>query len=336
MKKNLIYILIMLCTTSCFDIPEEGAISDKMAFSTREVTAILGRQHVFGEARGQKIVIAGTTFPFQFEVAKVLLLDAAGNVAEDATAAFTQKVPVKIWKSEFTEKETSREELEGKQATAELPILSFTKANELFFNYGSKDIKPGNYSLDINVKNSSGQKIFKDMLRMSVEEGEEYYLQAYSPNIGLDSAQTCTVTAEKKSSDKETLTFQIIEKDGTIVPMDSVVFNSDYYSLKTLFSFSQVSTPTSTTVDLPYPAPYSPYNQVHRAEGSQRKAIGAKRFKTVMEEVDKKDSNGNVILDPITQEPQKEWKPVQKMRYGFQFLFTIYEPGEWLITIKME
>lgn len=334
--KTLYYILLLFTATACFEIPEEGTISDGMAFSIREIPLTLGCQQIIGEGYSQRVTVAGTVIPFQFSIDRVIKLNEDGSEGDDVTAIFTAPVKIKIWTANFTQKEKTREELEAKRTTIEVPILSFTKANELFFNRGNDDTKPGKYQLDIKVTNSSGYKVFKNMLRVNISKYTSHMSTVYKPIVGTDSAEICTLEFNKKSADKEQLSVKIIEKDGTVVPTDSLIF-SEGNGFKDIFQFGKTDTPNQTTFDMPFPVPFVPSNINYAPSASRGKQINATRYGYVMEWVDKIDeTTGQVVLDPITNEPVKEYKPVKKARYQFKFYFIISEPGDWEITIRMQ
>ena len=335
--KNLFYILLFsLCTVSCFDIPDEGTISPNMSFSQKVVDVRLGRQHVIGESYGLTITVAGTTFPFQFEVERVTRLDDNGQKVEDCTEAFKKEVPIKIWKESFTKKEKNYAEFDAKRVAGQQAVLLFTKANEMVFNYGHAGIKPGKYMLDLKVVNTSGSLVFPDMMTLNVQEEKPYNYQAYNVTAGTDNIQKCTVDFKKNGTAKESLTVRIIEKDGTSVNIDSLEFASDYYNpKKNMFYFKQENTAGTTTFDLPYPAPFATSN-VTMTESRIIQYFRASRYGIFMEMQDKKDDKGNVIKDPITGEPVKELQPVKKVRYGMMFAFAIFEPGEWEMTVRVE
>lgn len=336
MKKIIFYISLWICATACFEIPEEGTISDHMSFSMREVPIYLKTQQIIGEGYGLKITAGETTFPFRFTIEKITKINEDGSLGEEVTSLFNRKVAIRKWKAAFTKEEKNREEFEAKRETVEEPILFFSQSNDLIFNYGDENIETGIYALDIRVTNSSGTKLYKDMLRLNVKGMTPYLLMPGRDVYGADEADSYTVTLEKKGHDRENLTIQIHEKTGDIVPLDSLIYDSDSYSFKNVFHFSQTHTANQgTNIDIPFPVPYNPVNITYPQNIYRGVTLSAKRYGDIKEWVQKEDEEGNPVFDPETGEPVMVERTVRKLRYGFSSLrFMINEPGDWLMTIK--
>lgn len=340
MKKEYFYIFICLLIftqVSCYKIPEEGTISDNMAFSLDQVTFTLGRQTIVGDRFGQKIVKNETTIPFQFEVAKVTKLEEDGTLGNDVTDLFTKEVETEIWKSAFSDTISSQEEWDSRRKKENLPVLSFTKANELFFNNGTDDIEPGSYSLDVLVRNASGKKLYSNIMTLNIMEKVQY-LSYTNPGYylykGVDQPSNYELIFTKKGDNENKLSIVVEELDGTLVPIDSLRAASSSYSLSKMFSFKKEVFADRTEYILPYPVPYVPgniYKNISRYSGLRAKYY---RYGLYYEEVEVVDEEGNVVVDEEGN-PVTEMKWVEKMRYGFMFYFYIFEPGDWEIKIKL-
>lgn len=340
MKKNILLYAFILYSImiGCFEIPEEGTLSDRITFNMSEVPIYLRTQQIIGEGYGLKLKAGETTFPFHLSIEKVTRLNEDGSMGEDATAMFKKDVTIKKWKHAFTQKEKTREEFEAKREEISEAILHFSEANDLIFNYGDESIPIGLYALDIRVTNSSGSKVFENMLKINVKEATPYLLMQGRNISGADKTKSCEVTLEKRSSDRENLTVQIVEKDGTIVPLDSLRYTSDSYSFNKIFHFSQTHTENEGThVDLPFPVPYNPGDIAYQPSIYRGSILSANRHGVVTEYVPKKDPEGNIITDPITGKPIMEEQKSHQLKYGFDRIrFIIYEPGDWLMTIKFK
>lgn len=313
-KLTALYILLLTISTACYKIPKEGTISDQMQFSLKQVDLTPGRLQIIGEGYGLKVNIASTTIPFRFEVERVFKVDGKGEKGEDVTALFKKEIDTREWTGQYTGKEKTREELDAKRKTIKHAILSFTGANELVFNYGSPEITTGKYWLDVRVSNSSGFKILEKKLMLNVKPNAPTFLQVSKPTSGLDVLTECNVDLVK-TGNGNSLTVSVVEKDGTVIPLDSLSAGSLATSFDNLLNFKKDKFEDKTVYDVEYPLPFVPSYVYYPYSAGRTQRVLYSRYATIL--------NG-------------AGEPVRTLRYSFTFYCGISEKGDWVLTVHLK
>ena len=282
-------------TTSCYKGPE-GYLADSVFYTPRQATVVPGKTQTLAPSiDGQ-----GSSKPLTFSIQRVHGV----TDGKDYTWQFLQEVDVTEWIAEFTKKEKTIAEILAKQKDVKRPLLEVNPVSGIITinevrNEGTLPV--GEFWLDIKIKNITGEFISKKAIKLIT--------RAYKTSTATVPTVTgeitgATVTINRKG-DGHSLKVKILEKDGAIVPVDSL--SSPVGTTTTFNAFTNyglVKEGGVYTYQILFPWP---------AFGSQRIFLERKK----------------VIKNPVT-----DLNEVKRI-YSFDYTFSIIPSGEWEMTVQM-
>jgi len=206
----ILYLLPLIFAGGCKKKDEStGYISSAIKYPTPIVTAVTGQ----GQVRTQALVIDESTKPLECSIDAIK--DTLGNVL---TKLMNYKVNTYWWKGTPTGLEKSLDEINLLRYTVERPAIDMNPENGQVIIYGEATdttlFPKGSYILDVKVKNASGEKVFKNALRINTTPAGSYSYQF----SGVDQINGIDVTFTKKGTTESKLIIRTLRKDDT--PID--------------------------------------------------------------------------------------------------------------------
>lgn len=204
----------LLAFIACKKVPV-GYISDQIRYVSDTIRVPKGTNYST-DARGFEV--DGSSYPIS-----VKLLEVRDAATGKPVSFFTDKHDVYIFTALFDpNSDTTVALLDKKRKKESLPPVQMVeKSGQLMFNTGTMDIPNGNYTFDIQLNNGSGQKIFKDISTIQIQDipfkiessGGTAWFQdntTTSGDIGVP-----TITFKKLSNDGFQVRLKITDKQGT-------------------------------------------------------------------------------------------------------------------------
>jgi hypothetical protein len=140
-----------------------GFISPDMQYAVNQFSITRGRQSV-----SYSLVTDGSSVPMTVKWTHIY--DSTGNIVDDL---FEKTYPVAIWTQVYDSKaDTTYASIMAKQAVQEMqPININPTSGVLEANAGSYYLPLGNYSMDLQVTNSAGTEILKNIISIDIVDG---------------------------------------------------------------------------------------------------------------------------------------------------------------------
>lgn len=165
LRISLFALMICLCI-SCARF-EKGFLSSQIRYGNSNYDVFQGRIFTI-----PAINFDGSTSPATVKIAEIRNL-----ATNQPSSEFLQKDSVYIWTEELTADDKTVEDLLKKKKKVESAILSINSHNgEIIILPNSVKVPPGRYSLDIEVSNVNGSRIYKDLLTINLIESLPYDL----------------------------------------------------------------------------------------------------------------------------------------------------------------
>ncbi|NML21987.1 DUF5007 domain-containing protein [Pseudoflavitalea sp. G-6-1-2] len=214
--RHLIAVVVaaLLVFIACKKVPV-GYISSQVRYVSDTIRVPKGT-NFSTDARGFEV--DGSSYPIS-----VKLLEVRDLATGKPVSFFTDKHDVTVFTALFDPNtDTTVELLNKKRKTESLaPVKMIEKSGQLMFNTGTIDIPNGNYTFDIQLNNGSGQRIFKDISTIQIQDipfkvensGGTAWFQdnsTISGDIGVP-----TITFKKLNNDGYQVRLKITDKTGT-------------------------------------------------------------------------------------------------------------------------
>jgi len=212
MKKNIVYSVLMLALAGCYKVPEQkGFLSNDLYLKGADtINLALG-------SKGNSNVawLDGSSEPCLFTLENIR--DKNGNRSEQ----FFTKYPYNTWIKPYDNKtDTTMALVKAKISTTELPPVSINPVNGMlqFLETTSNLKQPGDvYHVDVKVKNSYGEKIYKDYakLKLTSESQPFIFYNAVVAIILVNGGGATTFTLYDNITDNDLQRHQnIYERNG--------------------------------------------------------------------------------------------------------------------------
>lgn len=141
-----------------------GFLSPSVQYAVNEFSIIRGRT-----ATSYSLITDGSSVPMH--VKWVHIYDASGNIVDDM---FNKKYPVSIWTAAYnplTDKDYAS--ITAKRSVAELtPIVVNESNGTIEANSGTIYLPVGTYTMDLEVSNSAGTQILKNIMKINLKDGK--------------------------------------------------------------------------------------------------------------------------------------------------------------------
>lgn len=155
-----VFIGFFVLLSGCVEIPGEGSLAPDIGYKNRKQYAISGLTQNIGD-----FLSSSSTLPLRFEIVNITATN-----GQDV-AALKEKLPVVRYKQAIVGNE-SAEELKLKTEVVQQPAISINpNTGKIELLEGNK-IPAGEYRFDIQVSNSSGQKVLEDAIVIEFVEFE--------------------------------------------------------------------------------------------------------------------------------------------------------------------
>lgn len=302
LKKRYFILLSILTaffwmnTTSCYKGPE-GYLADSVFYTPRQVAVTPGRT----QALAPSLDGQGSSKPLTISIYRVH----AVTDGKDYTGQFLQEVDVTEWIAEFTKKEKTIDEILPKRKDVKRPLLEINPISGIITinEVRNEGVLPvGEFWLDIKIKNINGEFISKKAIKLITRA---YTTSTVTVPTVTGEITGATVTINRKG-DGHSLKVKILEKNGTIVPVDSL---SSPVGVSTTFAampnYGLVKEAGVYTYQMLFPWP--------TYFGTQRIFLERKKL----------------IKNPVT-----DLNEVKRI-YSFDYTFSIIPSGEWEMTVQM-
>lgn len=156
---------VIAVLSGCEEIPD-GYIPDKVLYV----------QNPFVVQKGIEITTAppninGASYPLKFR-----LLDTEGPDGK-MTSILTDSIPTRVWTKpyDYTVDKTI-EAINAKIATVKAPVMRISESGgQISFSSASSEIPIGEYKVSIEMTNSAGTKIYKDVFIADIRGGADYW-----------------------------------------------------------------------------------------------------------------------------------------------------------------
>ncbi len=198
---------------ACKKIPV-GYISDQIRYVSDTFRVPRGTNY---STDPKGFELDGSSYPIS-----VKLLEVRDLTSSKPTSYFSENHDVYVWTALFDPNaDTTVELLNKKRKKQSMPPLQLIeKSGQLMFNEGSINIPPGNYSFDVSVSNGSGQKTFKDISVIQIQDipfkiessGGTAWFQNNTTTSG--DIGTPTITYKKISNDGYQVRLKITDKNN--------------------------------------------------------------------------------------------------------------------------
>ncbi|MDR6783030.1 hypothetical protein ABIE26_000482 [Pedobacter africanus] len=297
------FAIAILLMVSCKKDNRNGFISSNIKYSTAVQTANLGGLLY----RSGPMLPDESTKPLEFSIAAI-------NKADGSSADFLLNTTIDtyFWKGAYTGKEVTTKEVDDKRTSVKRPILDINPLNGELFVYpeliDATKFPSGVYTVDIKVKNSSGERVFPKALTLTVKfAGTGDYFYQFS---GVDGkVDNIKVEFKRIAETGNKLIVHILKPDGTPVnPAALLGYDydqtgtspdiKDWHNLGPGNPTKYNSLSDRLELDVNFPLPY----------------IAGKRI--TIDQYNNGSINGAY--------------------FNYWFNFAIYKEGIWDITIKME
>lgn len=167
---NCLYIAAMVSSmatfTSCEEIPD-GYISDKIIYV----------QNPFVVQKGIEITTAppninGTSYPLKFR-----LLEAEGPDGQ-MTTILTDPIPTKVWEKPYDFKtDKTMEAINEKITVINAPVMRISESGgQISFSAASTAVPSGEYKISVEMSNSAGTRVYKDVFVAAIQESDPYWM----------------------------------------------------------------------------------------------------------------------------------------------------------------
>jgi len=353
-KKNLRLIMVLafigtttFLTTGCYKnfVPDEKDFFSKDAsFSRTDFDVNLGRTSVFLHIYNPDY----STQPLEFSILRFrkadtvyLTTDSSKYEIDTVPAPELEKIiKTREWKSYYSGKEKSIEEINAKRFERERPVLYMRphSGDLFFFNTDASVVKPGVYFFDTEVKNGGGSKVFPMTMRVRRAHPYEPYnydditgerkpansggiihpssmsgvVNKFGEVLPVDSVD---ISFHKFGSPRNTLSIKFLDQNSMPIKLskfnmmkwDSLTYRTEMNDVDIPFGFNRRMNDDSTVVTWDIPNPFPVLTDV---SGASVKASINFRYNRV--------SFG------------------RRVNANIHFDFSILEPGQWMIVFKFK
>lgn len=168
-KTSYLFMVIILSVSmtlvNCSEIPD-GYIPDQVIYV----------QNPFVVQQGIAITTAppnvnGASYPLKFR------LVSAENEEGEITTVLTDPRPTRMWTApyDYTVDKTI-EAVNAKTTVENLPVMRISESGgQISFTSASTEIPVGKYKISVEMSNSAGAKIYKDIFVTSIQESNSYW-----------------------------------------------------------------------------------------------------------------------------------------------------------------
>ncbi|WP_316827084.1 DUF5007 domain-containing protein [Pedobacter miscanthi] len=212
--KNLIlknaYLLLccVIFLSACKKNDTTGFLSPAIKYPSPSVTVTTGR----GLYTSPALATDESTKPLEFSIDAIR--DESGKVLTDL---MNYKVDTYFWKATATGLETDLSQIDAIRYKVNRPAIDIKPENGQILIYGeATDVKifpKGVYIIDVKVKNSSGEMVLKNALKITTTPAGPYSYQF----AGVDKIDGIDVTFTKLQATGNKLIIRTLKKDGTAI-----------------------------------------------------------------------------------------------------------------------
>lgn len=204
--------LLAVCLLFACDRFEKGFLSSQIRYGRSTYDVLQGRIFTI-----PAINFDGSTSPATVRISAIRNLS-TGQLSME----FLQKDSVYIWTEELSPNDKTVEDLLKKKKKVESAVLTINSHNgEIVILPNSIKVTPGRYSLDIEVSNVNGSRVYRDLLTVNLIESLPYDLGPESLSTavlpGKETVDPIAVTApvlsmRKLSDVPNSIVVKIVDK----------------------------------------------------------------------------------------------------------------------------
>lgn len=203
------FVLMQACK------PEQiGYLNDHLRYSVAQIQVVQGTS-----ISTDPLIANGSSTPMQVE-----LLEVRNKATGAAVPEFLVSKEFSVYLAEVGAADLTLEQLATKIGTSTTPAIDVNSiGGKVTFSPATEDIPPGVYTIDLQVSNISGTKIYKDALEVNLipmKPDSLFAATASTSVIGSESATTTmpggeySVTVEHRASAENKIIYMWLDKDG--------------------------------------------------------------------------------------------------------------------------
>lgn len=216
---GILWLAVMVFAISCTKDNDNGFLSPALKYTNPSIKVAVGASLIQSGA----MVTDESTKPLVFTIEAIRTAD--GKLAE---GVMNYKVDTYFWDAEYTGKEKTVQELDTKRKKVNRPAIDINPENGNIVIYpeasDTLQLPKGKYTIDVRVKNSSGEMLIATALTVEVS-----YALPYSYAFrGVDGKLTgIDVKFERQAPTGNKIVVYTLKKDGT--PVDpKLLIGYDY------------------------------------------------------------------------------------------------------------
>jgi len=208
-KTNIsLFLLSMALFVSCKKNDKTGFLSPAIKYPSPSVTVTTGR----GLYTSSALATDESTKPLEFSIDAIH--DESGKVLTDL---MNYRVDTYFWKATASGLEKDLSQIDAIRYKVNRPAIDIKPENGQILIYGeATDVKifpKGVYIIDVKVKNSSGEQVLKNALRITTTPAGPYSYQF----SGVDGIDGMDVTFTKVQSTGNKLIIKTLRKDDSAI-----------------------------------------------------------------------------------------------------------------------
>lgn len=315
-------LVLLISTIGCKkNLPvDRESIGADSRYTVSTYMPVLGRNTLFSD----NFFVGNSSQPLTFKIINMRTRD--GFAAKE----LIQNYPVQVWTKPYLGDEKSIAEIEAKRKIENHPLFEIREHSGQFLMWSAanssfiKTQPDSGYVFDVEMSNSGGRRYFRDLKLMPLKE------RAFEPSVldpitglskyvGLTSGNLINMSGErtdnplfnndvgvlfKKVGNGNSITFKFV--DSLYKPIDPGKFNLTKWD-QLLHGFNMKKNSDSVKYDVAYPIPLIAYKTKYTNETGDRAHVSFSYDRLGF---------GNI----------------RRVAY-FNMDFSIYEKGDWLITI---
>lgn len=217
----ILWLAVTLFAISCTKDSSDGFLSPALKYTNPSIKVAVGASLIQSGA----MVTDESTKPLEFTIDGIYTED-----GKRADKVLGYKVDTYFWQAEYTGKEKTVQELDTKRQKVNRPAIDINPENGNIVIYPEATdtllLTKGKYTIDVKVKNSSGERVIKAALTIDVS-----YALPYTYRFsGIDGKLTgIDVTFERQVNTGNKILVYVLKKDGSAVD-PKLLFGYDYSS----------------------------------------------------------------------------------------------------------
>lgn len=218
MKKSLIFTLAIgiVAVTACKKLPD-GNLSDIIRYEETPMQIKKGRAEV-----STAINPAGSSKPTEYKLLKIYEQESG----KDVTDIFLKTYPIKIWTKLYDSKvDNTIEKIDAKRKDTVMTALSINKlSGSIESNENTLQLPSGHYVFDLEIKNSTGKRIFPKIGEFKLIDVPLFEVPAIRSTVAMKvGAETTTksissdashIKVEKLDAKENKIIVRIVDKNG--------------------------------------------------------------------------------------------------------------------------